>query len=498
MLCNPPVIAALVMLGFTCTGCGDSGAPTPPSPDDTPEALQIVSGDGQRAGIGTPLTLPLRIRVIGSDDEPFAGAVVQWSVTEGQATLDPAQSTTDAGGEAETRVTLGATTGSVAISASVQNLAPVTFSVTALETSSFVSVSAGAAHTCGVTAAGDAYCWGTNLAGQLGDGSPLGTIRVSPVLVAGGLSFASISAGGLHTCGLTTTGAAYCWGSNADGQMVERLTPVPVATGLTFALLVTGDPTCGITTEAETYCWRPGFNNAQPALVGPHLSFVDLDVGNEHACGLTEEGRAYCWGLNAFGELGDGTTMNRADPVPVSGDLRFVSLGVGALHTCGITDGGAAYCWGWHAGAELGIGTTGAPAMCGQYPCSTVPLPVTGGLSFARLSGGVDNSHQCGLTGAGAAYCWGLNYSGQLGNGTLAGNDTCYPRGPADLGYPCSTVPAAVVGGLTFVSVSAGASHTCGITAEGAAYCWGNNRGGQLGDGSSTSQRSSPVPVSMN
>jgi alpha-tubulin suppressor-like RCC1 family protein len=435
--------------------------------------------------------------VIGSDDEPLAGVTVQWSVTQGQATLDPTQSITNGSGEAETRATIGATTGSIAISATVASLASVTFSVTALQTSSFVSVSAGAAHTCGITAAGDAYCWGSNGSGQLGDGSPPGTIRASPVLVAGGLRFASVSAGGLRTCGLTTTGAAYCWGINADGPLVDRLTPAPVATGLTFTLLVTGDgPDCGITTEGETYCWRFGFINA-PALVAPDLSFIDVGVGNDHACGLTGEGRAYCWGRNGFGQLGDGTTVNRVDPVPVSGDLRFLSLGVGALHTCGITVGGAAYCWGWHAGAELGIGTTEAPEMCGPYPCSTVPLPVAGGLSFARLSGGVTNSHHCGLTAAGAAYCWGLNYSGSLGNGTLTGNDTCYIRGPTDLGYPCSTVPVAVVGGLTFVSVSAGAAHTCGITTEGAVYCWGGNGGGQLGDGS-TSQRSSPVPVSMN
>ena len=96
---------------------------------------------------------------------------------------------------------------------------------------SFAAVSAGDVSTCGVTAAGAAYCWGLNSNGQLGDGTT--TNWLSPVLVAGGVSFAAASAGDLHTCGVTTGGAAYCWGYNGYGQLgdgttTDRSSPVLV------------------------------------------------------------------------------------------------------------------------------------------------------------------------------------------------------------------------------------------------------------------------------
>jgi alpha-tubulin suppressor-like RCC1 family protein len=101
---------------------------------------------------------------------------------------------------------------------------------------------------------------------------------------------------------------------------------------------------------------------------------------------------------------------------------------------------------------------------------------VSGGLTFSGVSAGVRSA--CGVTTAGAAYCWGHNSSGQLGNGTTTN----------------SLAPVAVSGGLTFAAVSAGDDATCGVTTAGAAYCWGDNSFGQLGNGTTTSS-ATPVAV---
>jgi alpha-tubulin suppressor-like RCC1 family protein len=133
-----------------------------------------------------------------------------------------------------------------------------------------------------------------------------------------------------------------------------------------------------------------------------------------------------------------------------------------------MTAAGAAYCWGDNESGQLGDGTT--------TPNYWSPVPVLGELTFAEVSAGTHYS--CGVTTGGAAYCWGWNSVGQLGDGTTTDR----------------TTPVPVLGGLTFARVSAGYYHTCGVTTTGAAYCWGENNYGQLGNGTTTP---STVPVKV-
>ena len=186
----------------------------------------------------------------------------------------------------------------------------------------FATVDAGVDHTCGVTTSGDAYCWGDNSYGELGDGT-IDTTRTTPVLVSGGLRFAAVSAGKNHTCGMTTGGNAYCWGENFYGQL--------------------GD---GTTTDRVT-----------PRLVSGGLTFATVSAERDHTCGVTTSGVAYCWGWNSSGQLGNGTTTDRNTPVRVSGGLNFASVSAATNHTCGVTPGGAAYCWGSNYNGQLGDGT---------------------------------------------------------------------------------------------------------------------------------------------
>jgi hypothetical protein len=340
----------------------------------------------------------------------------------------------------------------------------------------FASVSVGNLHTCGLTTAGDAYCWGPG-------GRPDFDGSTTPALVLGGVKFAAVSAGYSHACGLTAEDVAYCWGRNDLGQLgdsttTDRTTPVLVAGGLSFTAVSAGSyHTCGLTAAGAAYCW--GYNGLgelgdgtttdrwTPAPVAGGVSFTALSAGQSATCGLTAAGAAYCWGSNGAGALGDGTTTDRASPVLVAGGVSFTALSAGEGHTCGLTAAGAAYCWGYNAFGQLGDGTTAD---------RTKPRLVAGGLSFTAVSAG--GEHTCGVTAAGDTYCWGGNTLGKLGDGTTTDRRT----------------PTPVTGGVSFAAVSAGLFHTCGLTAAGAAYCWGFGGNGLLGDGTLTD---SSVPVKV-
>jgi alpha-tubulin suppressor-like RCC1 family protein len=351
-----------------------------------------------------------------------------------------------------------------------------------------VKLVAGFGHTCGLTNSGAAYCWGLNDFRQLGNGST--TSSRTPVPVSGDLSFNAIRAGDLHTCGLTTAGAAYCWGWNEDGQLgdgstTDKSVPVAVSGGLTFSALATAFAhTCGITDSGAAYCWGDNGHgqlgndsfedNSSPVAVSGELGFSALATHSSyHTCGLISSGAAYCWGWNFYGQLGDGSNVSSRAPVAVSGGLTFKALGAGHLFTCGLISSGAAYCWGSHDVGRLGTGMPSDPSLY-----TPIPVAVASGLSFSTLVLG--GEHACGLTNSGKAYCWGSNWEGQVGNGSA----------------PMSVLtPVAVSGDLSFSALAAGFRHTCGVISTGAVYCWGWNREGQLGNGSTTNS-SIPVPVS--
>ncbi len=415
-----------------------------------------------------------------------------------------------------TAATITATADSVSGSAAVMVI-----TTASADTVSFAAVEAGAYHTCGRTQAGAAYCWGDNGGAQLGIGALSPSMATTPQAVSGGLTFASVSVGGVHACGLTSGGAAYCWGLDLYGglgagapgpeictsyQYPCSSAPLSVAGGLTFSSISAGwGPTCALTATGSAYCWGENSDGAlgigtdtgsvQTCSVGPcsytplavagGLAFTTLGAGNFHACGLTTTGAAYCWGDNSTGELGIG--VNGAPdtcalgpcsrtPVAVAGGLTFTTLNVGTQHTCGRVTDGQWYCWGLNNYGQLGTGATGPESCIGGpgVPCSSTPVPVTASINLTAVFAG--RRHSCGVTQAGAAYCWGENAYGQLGDGTTTN----------------SLTPVAVAGGLTFASLSPFLVHTCGLTTGGAAYCWGANGNGQLGDGTNSS---SSVPV---
>ncbi len=242
----------------------------------------------------------------------------------------------------------------------------------------FRQVDAGTVFTCGVSYPDNrGYCWGDNTRGQVGNGSTSSSLILTPTAVVGGLTFKNVTAGDVHACGIgTTTNRAYCWGWNANGRLgdstnVTRPRPTRVAAGTRKFLQIDAGwaHTCAVTTTNKAFCWGYGQSgqlgigkalgtSLWPRAVAGGLSFRRVTAGRDHTCGETPASRAYCWGNNGKGPLGDGTTTSRLSPVPVTGGLLFAQVSAGWSHTCGKTSANVAYCWGDNAQGELGDGTS--------------------------------------------------------------------------------------------------------------------------------------------
>lgn len=372
--------------------------------------------------------------------------------------------------------------------------------------------SAGASHACMVDAiSSEPWCWGINTGGDfLGSTSAETCVDASagvevpcsshPLHGPTGIQAATISAGVLQTCAVTSSASLECWGTqelHSPGDF-HRVT-----------LATNGLHGCALDGVGRAFCWgvlnlfgelgngttTPSASPqaVAPSSAGAELHFASIAAGGFHTCGVTLSGRLYCWGVNYNRELGTATNEICHDgaacstvPVEVSDPdgLRYLSVVAGGGFTCALAETNSARCWGRNEIGEAGIGRTGQV---------TVPTDVRTNVKFSQLSAGW--RHVCGISLGRDAYCWGSDLAGELGN--IWVTEQCVEG-------PCSTVPVAVDAQLRltptsparrrFVSISAGGRTTCAVTAEGVGVCWGDNTYGQIGDGS---HLSNPVPVSV-
>lgn len=443
--------------------CGDWRGAWEAVPGGAPVAAVVVRWDVQTVVGGT-----VQLVAVPRDAAGYVlSRAVSWSSDNPSAVTvsDNGLVTARAAGAARITATSEGKAGSAAITADLI---------------SFSAVSAGFYHSCGITPTGVAYCWGWGGDGQLGTGfrPPAAAPRASahtPLAVTGGHTFAMVTTGWGHSCGVTTSGEAYCWGDNSSGQLGDgsrtgSLVPVRVTGGQSFAsIAVRRSHTCGVTTANAVYCWgvntwgqlgdgsRSDAGSSSPVLVAGGLLFQAVRAGWFHTCGVTTTNEAYCWGYGLAGQLGTGLREYVATtPAAVAGGHSLVAAASGWAHSCAISPDGAAYCWG-----------TAGPLGDGSGVDQLAPAPVAGGLSFATTgrSMGAGGEHSCALMPAGAAYCWGLNRLGGIGDGSTIARST----------------PAPVSGGLNFATISAGLFHTCGVTTSAVAFCWGNDASGQIG-----------------
>jgi alpha-tubulin suppressor-like RCC1 family protein len=439
----------------------------------TPSTVALFAGETRQLGA----------QVRDANGHLLTAAAIDWTSSSGAATVS---GTGLVQAVASGSATVTATAGSAKGTASVTVTGPLAAQSIAVSSSHSCAVEPGGRAVC--------WGFGPNgeLGSAATDRCGLDPCERLPATVAGGITFASISAGpgetgGVsptsHTCGLTASGQAYCWGSNrygelGDGTTTNRSTPVAVAGGLRFLKLSVADyHTCGIATDGKAYCWgRAGALGYAasgtcaaagcellPRAVDGGLTFTEIATTGltsaDHTCALTSTGVAYCWGSNSYGELGRSGTYYSQAPAPVATALTFRSIAVGDQFTCAVASDGTAYCWGRNHMAQLG---TSAGSFTGANP---TPLAVSGGRTYDAVFAGL--GHACGITPSGQAYCWGRGVEGQAGNG----------------GSGTYTAPQAVSGGLTWTTLDLGSRHTCGIASSGNAYCWGNNEYGKLGTG---------------
>ena len=300
------------------------------------------------------------------------------------------------------------------------------------------SITAANMHSCAVTSTGAAKCWGYNAYGQLGNNTQ--TNSNIPVDVSGLSSeVTAITAGDYHTCALLSTGGVKCWGYGQDGELGDGTTTLRSSVPVDVSGLSSG--------------------------------VTAIAAGAYHTCALLSSGGVKCWGMNPYGQLGNNTQTNSNIPVDVSGlSSEVAAITAGGEHSCALLSTGGVTCWGDNHKGELGDGTT---------TDSRTPVTVSGLTSpvTAITAGG---EHTCALLSSGGVMCWGYNVFGGLGDGTT-------------IDRPAPVNVTGLTSGVT--AISAGGSHTCALLSTGAATCWGYNHVGELGDGTTTHSRT-PVTVS--
>lgn len=358
-------------------------------------------------------------------------------------------------------------------------------------------VSAGRDHTCAVLTDGSVKCWGSNTLGQLGDGTRNSASTPRTVVGLGG-GAASVSAGSSHTCALLTSGAVRCWGYNVTGQLGNGLTsdsntPVPV-TGLAsgVAAISAGDyHSCAVSTSGAAKCWGSNAygrlgngsttDSAVPVGVSGLTSGVEMiSAGGSHTCAVVTAGPVKCWGLGDVGQVGNGglevpgasSVSTPATVIGVGSSARSVSTGGDT--SCAVTVDGAARCWGQNGYGKLGNGTA-----VNSRTATRVTVP-SGGLTEVAVGA----FHSCALQAAGTVACWGSQTA--LGDG-FVDSDVSSGRSTA-----ATVAVATAIRGVSMIS--AGGGHSCAVTSAGAVRCWGSNSSGELGNGTDEGS-AAPVPV---
>jgi YD repeat-containing protein len=319
-------------------------------------------------------------------------------------------------------------------------------------------VSAGNSLTAALKTDGTLWAWGYNGQGQLGDNTVAN--KSSPVSVVGGFcDWRQVSAGSRHLLGVRTGGTAWAWGCNGQGRLgddtlTNRSSPVSVVGGFTDWCRVSagGEHSLGVRQNGTAWAWgyngqgRLGDNTtvskrSPVSVVGGFTDWCQVLAGFTHSLAVRTDGTAWAWGCNAFGKLGDNTTVSKSSPVSVVGGFTdWCQVSTGGNNNVGLRQGGTAWAWGNNQYGQIGDDTTVSKSS---------PVSVVGGFTdWCQVSA---SSHSLGVRQNGTAWAWGNNSEGRLGDNTLTSRSS----------------PVSVVGGFCdWCQVSAGTTHSLAIRAQ--------------------------------